>query len=117
MPFAIICCAMLLNKLGVFREAIEPLFHSSKAGDRCRLMTPGNSISPCRSSILYAARLWLLSIFVVVVVSDLSFCSPLSLLVRVFTFLIVSFRIFPFRFFISLLFSDFLYSVNRKYHD
>lgn len=30
-PFAIICCAMLLNKLGVFREAIEPLFHSSKA--------------------------------------------------------------------------------------
>lgn len=42
-PFAIICCAMLLNKLGVFREAIEPLFHSSKAGsDQCGPMTPGN---------------------------------------------------------------------------
>jgi len=101
---------MLLNKLGVFREAIEPLFHSSKAGDRCRLMTPGSLISHCRPSILYAARLWLLSFFffvvvvvvVVVVVSDLSFCSPRFLLVPVFTFLIVSFRIFPFRFFISL---------------
>lgn len=31
MPFALICIAVLLNKLGVFREAIEPLFHSSKA--------------------------------------------------------------------------------------
>ena len=33
-PFALICIAVLLNKLGVFREAIEPLFHSSKAGFR-----------------------------------------------------------------------------------
>jgi hypothetical protein len=31
-PFALICIAVLLSKLGCFREAIEPLFHSSKAG-------------------------------------------------------------------------------------
>lgn len=31
MPFVIVCIAMLLNKLGVFREALQPLFHSSKA--------------------------------------------------------------------------------------
>eukprot|EP00435_Cladocopium_sp_Y103_P022889 s2074_g5.t1 len=30
-PFALICIAVLLSKLGVFREAVEPLFHSSKA--------------------------------------------------------------------------------------
>lgn len=30
-PFALICIAVLLSKLGCFREAIEPLFHSSKA--------------------------------------------------------------------------------------
>ncbi|CAE7354417.1 unnamed protein product, partial [Symbiodinium sp. CCMP2456] len=30
-PFAMVCIAMALSKAGVFKEAIEPLFHSSKA--------------------------------------------------------------------------------------
>ncbi|CAJ1408381.1 unnamed protein product [Effrenium voratum] len=30
-PFVLVCVAMVLSKLGVFKEAIDPLFHSSKA--------------------------------------------------------------------------------------
>mmetsp|Transcript_42100 Transcript_42100/g.98164 ORF Transcript_42100/g.98164 Transcript_42100/m.98164 type:complete len:1131 (+) Transcript_42100:43-3435(+) len=52
-PFAMVCIAMALNKAGVFREAIEPLFHTSKA----TVVAEDTFIEPQRDLMLSGTKL------------------------------------------------------------